>query len=94
MNRSEPDSFLSLSDALDYVGLTSGLQINESLLTPESQSIWPYIVSLLPLILGSIGLICNILAIIIFSRSKTFLKSSFRYYIYAFVVVNCTSILT
>ncbi len=95
MNESKLDPFESLHDALKYVGLTSGLHINESvLLLPHSLPNWPSILSLLPLSLGFIGLIFNILALLIFTASKTFRENSFRCYIYAFVSVNCACILT
>jgi hypothetical protein len=94
MNINANDSFASLYEALKYVGFTSGLYINETLILPRAQTIRPSIVNLIPLILGFIGLIFNILALLIFTASKTFRQSSFRCYIYAFVLVNCASILT
>ncbi len=95
MNESKLDPVESLHDALKYVGLTSGLHINESvLLLPNSLPNWPSILSLLPLSLGFVGLIFNILALLIFTASKTFRENSFRCYIYAFVSVNCACILT
>lgn len=95
MNETEPYSFESLDDALRYVGLTSGLFINETLLSlPQLSSNWPSVISILPLILGFIGLVFNILALLIFTASKTFRENSFRCYIYAFVFINCASILT
>jgi len=94
MNDSESDPFESLYEALRYVGLASGLYINETLLSPPSPSNWPSTISVLPLILGFIGLIFNILALLIFTASKTFRENSFRCYIYAFVFINCASILT
>ena len=95
MNDMKSDPFESLDDALKYVGLTSGLHINESvLLLPQTLPNWPSALSLLPLSLGFIGLIFNVLALLIFSASKTFRENSFRCYIYAFVSVNCACILT
>jgi len=94
MNINATDSFASLYEALKYVSFTSGLYINETLILPRAQTIRPSIVNLIPLILGFIGLIFNILALLIFTASKTFRQSSFRCYIYAFVLVNCASILT
>lgn len=95
MNDTESDPFESLNDALEYVGLTSGLYINETLLSPRQlSSKWPSILSTLPLILGFIGLLFNVLALLIFTVSKTFRENSFRCYIYAFVFINCASILT
>ncbi|CAF1048826.1 unnamed protein product [Adineta steineri] len=93
-DRSEQDTFESLNDALKYVGLTSGLFINETLLLPRSQSKWPSAISILPLILGFIGLVFNILALLIFTASRTFRQNSFRWYIYALTLINCASILT
>jgi len=94
MNATDLDLFDSLNDALNYVGLASGLQIDDSLLHPRLGSKWPPVISILPLILGFIGLIFNILALLIFAASKTFRKNSFRCYIYAFVYVNCGCIVT
>jgi len=94
MNINATDSFASLYEALKYVSFTSGLYINETLILPRAQTIRPSIVNLIPLILGFIGLIFNILALLIFTASKTFRQCSFRCYIYAFVLVNCASILT
>jgi hypothetical protein len=94
MNINGTDSFSSLYEALKYVSFTSGLYINETLILPRAQTIRPSILNLIPLILGFIGLIFNILALLIFTASKTFRQSSFRCYIYAFVLVNCASILT
>ncbi|CAF2432527.1 unnamed protein product [Rotaria sp. Silwood2] len=94
MNKTDPDSFGSLYDALVYVGVTSGLYINETLALPRLKSKWSSFISILPLILGLIGLIFNILALLIFKTSKTFQKNSFRYYIYAFAIINCASVLT
>ncbi|CAF3295617.1 unnamed protein product [Rotaria socialis] len=93
-NKSEVDSFESLYDALRYVGLTSGLHINETVTLPPLQSKWSSTINILPLGLGCIGLVFNILALLIFSTSKTFRKTSFRFYIYAFALVNCASVLT
>jgi hypothetical protein len=93
MNINATESFASLYDALKYVGLTSGLFMNETLVL-RTQIIRPSIINLIPLILGFIGLIFNILALLIFTVSRTFRQSSFRCYIYAFVLVNCASILT
>ncbi len=93
MNTNATESFASLYDALKYVGLTSGLFMNETLVL-RTQIIRPSIINLIPLILGFIGLIFNILALLIFTVSQTFRQSSFRCYIYAFVLVNCASILT
>ncbi len=94
MNDSELDPFESLYDALRYVGLTSGLYINETLLLRPLPSNWPSAISILPLILGFIGLIFNILALLIFTASRTFRENSLRCYIYTLVIVNCASILT
>ncbi|CAF1315385.1 unnamed protein product [Rotaria sp. Silwood1] len=94
MNKTDLDSFGSLYDALRYVGVTSGLYINETLVSPRLKSKWSSVISILPLILGLIGLIFNILALLIFKTSKTFQKNSFRYYIYAFAIINCASVLT
>jgi hypothetical protein len=94
MNTSASDSFESLFDALSYVRFTSGLNLNESSVLQRTQSIWSSVSTLIPLILGFIGLIFNILALLIFTASQTFRQSSFRCYIYAFVLVNCASILT
>ena len=88
------DSFASLNDALKYVGFATGLYLNETVVSLRTQSIWPSVLNLIPLSLGIIGLIFNILALLIFTASKTFRQSSFRCYIYAFVLVNCASILT
>jgi len=88
------DSFASLNDALKFVGFASGLYLNETVVSLPTQSIWPSVLNLIPLSLGIIGLIFNILALLLFTASKTFRQSSFRCYIYAFVVVNCASILT
>ncbi len=93
-NKTESDSFESLNHALKYVGLTSGLYIDEKLLLPRLQSKWPSAIGILPLILGFIGLIFNALALLIFTASKTFRQNSFRWYIYAFALINCASILT
>ncbi len=93
MNTNATKSFASLYDALKYVSFTSGLYINETLTLPRAQSIRPSILNLIPLILGFIGLVFNILALLIFTASKTFRQSSFRCYIYAFVLVNSASIL-
>jgi hypothetical protein len=94
MNTNGTDLLALLNDALKYVSLSSGLSINEtnilSRTSPNSSSLFHTI----PLILGLIGLIFNILALLIFTASKTFRQSSFRCYIYAFVLVNCASILT
>ncbi|CAF3159672.1 unnamed protein product [Rotaria sp. Silwood2] len=94
MDPNTTESFESLYDALSYVGFASGLYINQTLILPQRQSIWSSILNLIPLILGIIGLIFNILALLIFTASKTFRQGSFRCYIYAFVLVNCASILT
>jgi hypothetical protein len=94
MNLTDLDKYDSLYDAFSYIGLTTGLHINESLLSPRLPSKFPSLSSTLPLILGFIGLIFNILALLIFAASKTFRQNSFRCYIYAFVFVNCASILT
>ena len=83
----------SLNDALKFVGLTSGLFINETLVFRTANN-RPTLSNSIPLVLGFIGLIFNILALFIFTVSKTFRQSSFRCYIYAFVLVNCASILT
>lgn len=93
MDINTTESFLSLNDALKYVGFASGLDINQTVILPVKQSIWSSILNLIPLILGVIGLVFNILALLIFTASKTFRESSFRCYIYAFVLVNCASIL-
>ncbi|CAF1294641.1 unnamed protein product [Adineta ricciae] len=93
-NKSELDRFESLDAALSYVGLTSGLYINETLLSPRSPSNWASATSILPLLLGFIGLVFNILALLIFTASKTFRKNSFRWYIYALTLINCASILS
>ncbi|UJR26786.1 hypothetical protein I4U23_008099 [Adineta vaga] len=93
-DKGEPGQFESLNAALKYVGLTSGLFINETLLLPRSQSTLPSAISILPLVLGSIGLVFNILALLIFTTSKTFRQNSFRWYIYALTLINCASILT
>lgn len=92
MNKTETYSFRSLYDALTYVGLASGLYINETLVLPRLQSKWSSTISILPLVLGFIGLVFNILALFIFSTSKTFRKTSFRYYIYALALINCGSV--
>ena len=93
-DRNESDPFESLDDVLIYVGLTSGLYINETLLLPRTQSKWPSTISILPLVLGLIGLVFNILALLIFTASRTFRQNSFRWYIYALTLINCASILT
>lgn len=85
--------FSSLQDALKFVGYSTGLHINESYLILQSRSIWPSLLNLIPLSLGFIGLIFNILALLIFTASRTFRKSPFRCYIYAFVLANCASIM-
>ncbi len=95
MNETQSDPFASLHDLLKYVGLTSGLHINETLLLlPRSLSNWSSAISILPLILGFIGLIFNIIALVIFTASKTFRENSFRCYIYVCFSINCASILT
>ncbi|CAF1282030.1 unnamed protein product, partial [Rotaria magnacalcarata] len=94
LNKSEVNSVESLYNAVRYVGLTSGLQINDTLTLPRLQSKWSSTRSILPLVLGCIGLVFNILALLIFSTSKTFRKTSFRFYIYTFALVNCASVLT
>ncbi|CAF1324624.1 unnamed protein product [Rotaria sp. Silwood1] len=94
MDFNTTESFESLYDALTYVGFASGLYINQTLILPQEQSIWSSILNLIPLILGIIGLIFNILALLIFTASKTFRQGSFRCYIYTFVLVNCASILS
>lgn len=94
MNQTEPDAFATLYDALIYVGVTSGLYINETVILPKLQSKWSSVISILPLILGFIGLVFNILSLLIFTTSRTFRRNSFRYYIYAFVLVNCASVFT
>ena len=88
------DSFASLSDALKFVSFTSGLFINETFMLPSTSSKWSSIISVIPLILGSIGLIFNLMALFIFPTSKTFRQSSFHCYIYAFVTVNSVSIIS
>ena len=93
MNKTELNPFVSVEDALRYVGLTSGLEINKTLLLPRSQSKWQPTRSLLPLILGFVGLVFNILALFTFTASKTFRQNSFRYYIYALALINCLSVL-
>jgi len=93
-NKTESDSFKSLYDALKYVGIASGLYINETSLLPGLQSKWPSAIGIIPLILGFIGLVFNALALLIFTASKTFRQNSFRWYIYAFALINCASILT
>lgn len=94
MNTNTTEPFASLYDALKYVSFTSGLFINETLILPRAQTIRPSALNLIPLILGLVGLIFNILALLIFTASQTFRQSSFRCYIYAFVLVNSASILT
>ncbi len=94
MNDTESDPFESLNDALSYVRIASGLSINETSSSPPLSSNWLLVISVLPLILGFIGLLFNILASLIFTASKTFRENSFRCYIYAFVFINCASILT
>ena len=93
-NTNDTDEFTSVFDAWTYVGSASGLYINQTAITPHRQSILSLILNLIPLVLGIIGLIFNILALLIFTALKTFRESSFRCYIYAFVLVNCASILT
>lgn len=94
MDINATESFLSLSEAIKYVAGTSGLYINnQTSLLPRKQSILSLILNLIPLLLGIIGLIFNILALLIFTSSKTFRQGSFRCFIYAFVLVNCASIL-
>lgn len=93
MEMNTTGTFGSLNDALKFVGLTSGLFINETLVFRTANN-RPTLSNSIPLILGIIGLIFNILALLIFTASKTFRQSSFRCYIYAFVLVNCASILT
>ena len=94
MSANGSESFATLQDALNYVEFTSGMHINESVLPVRKQSIWLSVLNLIPLSLGFIGLLFNILALLIFTASKTFRQSPFRYYIYSFVLVNCASILT
>ena len=95
MNETKSGLFASIDDALKYVALTSGLYINETaVLLPSSLPHSPSVLSLLPLSLGVIGLVFNILALLIFTASKTYRENSFRCYIYAFVLVNCACILT
>ncbi|CAF0921233.1 unnamed protein product [Rotaria sordida] len=94
MNQTDLYSFVSLLEAIKYVGTTSGLYINETLVLLPLKSKWSSIISILPLILGFIGLLFNILALLIFKTSRTFRKNSFRYYIYAFAIINCASVLT
>ncbi|CAF4062986.1 unnamed protein product, partial [Rotaria magnacalcarata] len=93
MDTNTTESFVSLFDAIKYVASASGLFINQTLTFPQRQSIGSSILNLIPLLLGAIGLIVNILALLIFTVSKTFRQSSFRCYIYAFVLANCASIL-
>ena len=88
------DAFASLDDALDYVKSVSGMQINMTLLTDDENTLWTLVVNILPLIVSTIGFLVNILSVILFTVSKTFLKSSLRYYINTFVFINCISILT
>ncbi|CAF1968239.1 unnamed protein product [Rotaria magnacalcarata] len=94
MDTNTTESFVSLFDAIKYVASASGLFINQTLTFPQRQSIGSSILNLIPLLLGAIGLIVNILALLIFTVSKTFRQSSFRCYIYAFVLANCASILS
>ncbi|UJR22324.1 hypothetical protein I4U23_025386 [Adineta vaga] len=94
MNTNGTEAFSSLREALEFVGYTTGLHINESAITLREKSIWPSVLNLIPLSLGFIGLIFNILALLIFTASKTFRRSPFRCYIYAFVLANCASIFT
>ena len=94
MNANGSDSFATLQDALNYLEFTSGMYINEAVVSVPKKSVWPSILNLIPLSLGIIGLIFNILALLIFTASKTFRQSPFRYYIYAFMLVNCASILS
>jgi len=95
-NTTSIDLFQTLQDALEYMGFTSGMFINDTniVLSPSIPANWPSVISILPLILGFIGLVFNILSLLIFTASKTFRENSFRCYIYAFVLINCASILT
>lgn len=93
MSANQSDLFASLDDALRVIHSAAGLYLNESY-TFRRQEIRPSIINLIPLILGFIGLVFNILALVIFTASKTFRQGSFRCYIYVFVLVNCASILT
>ncbi|CAF1177184.1 unnamed protein product [Adineta steineri] len=83
-----------LQEVLKYLGFTSGLRLNETESQVPIKSIWPSVLNLIPLSLGVVGLIFNILALLIFTASRTFRQSPFRCYIYAFVLVNCASILS
>jgi hypothetical protein len=96
MSETKNDSYESLQDALNYVAFAAGMYINETsvVLSPSSPANWPMAISILPLILGFIGLVFNSLALLIFTASKTFRENSFRCYIYALVLINCASILT
>lgn len=93
MNDTDVDLSKLLDEAVRYIVLQSSLQLNESRSLPKYSPILLAVVNILPLFLGLIGLIFNILALVTFSASKTFLKSSFRCYIYAFVLLNCASII-
>ncbi|CAF3415138.1 unnamed protein product [Rotaria socialis] len=93
MDANTTESFASLNDAIKYVASASGLFINRTLFFPQRQSIGSPILNLIPLLLGALSLIINILGLLIFTVSKTFQESSFRCYIYAFVLANCASIL-
>ena len=87
-------SFTPWNDSVEYIIQTTGLQINQTSNLPGRSSVRPSILNLLPLIMGIIGLSFNIVALLIFTASKTFRQSSFCCYIYAFVLVNCASIVT
>lgn len=88
------NSFKSLDDVLAFLGSTTGLQVNMTVIQPISEPIWLSLLNITPLLLGTVGFIVNILSIIVSKTSKTFRKSSLRYYIYFFVSINCATILS
>ena len=94
MDVADSSSFSSLYDALEYIARASGLRLNLTSILPRRPPAQSLILNLLPLILGTVGLAFNIIALLIFTTSRTFRQSSFHCYIYAFVLVNCATIVT
>lgn len=82
----------SLRAAMQYIDSVRGYN-GSDFGAPRTRQ-WPSILNTIPLILGFVGLIFNILALLVFTASKNFRRSSFRCYIYAFVLANCVSIVT
>ena len=82
----------SLREDLKYIDDVMGY--NSSSVGAPQRYKWPSVMYTIPLVLGFVGFIFNILALFVFTASKNFRRSSFRCYIYAFVLANCVSILT